>query len=209
VGAPPADGQTGTMSASLRQTRIGFLSDGPALGSFRTNAVVAMDFFGGIPGFQTGQVMGLPRLLVAFARIENDRTAVEIGQDHMILAPRDPSSLAAFSFPLLFRAGNLYLRVPQVRVEQKLASRLRATAGIVAPVAGDLTGEAYAFVPPALSGERSRRPGVQARVAVCAGDADSTRLVDIGVSGHTGWERRAAHWRAAGRPRSMRRRGAT
>jgi len=201
VGAPPADGQTGTMSASLRQTRIGFLSDGPALGSFRTNAVVAMDFFGGIPGFQTGQVMGLPRLLVAFARIENDRTAVEIGQDHMILAPRDPSSLAAFSFPLLFRAGNLYLRVPQVRIEQKLASRLRATAGIVAPVAGDLTGEAYAFVPPALSGERSRRPGVQARVAYVAGDADSTRLVDIGVSGHTGWERRggslARSWAAA------------
>jgi hypothetical protein len=162
------------------------------LGSFRTNAVFAMDFFGGIPGFQTGQVMGLPRLLVAFARIENDRTAVEIGQDHMILAPRDPSSLAAFSFPLLFRSGNLYLRVPQVRVEQKLTSALRATAGIVAPVAGDLTGEAYLFVPPALSGERSRRPGVQARVAYVAGDADSTRLVDIGVSGHTSWERRGA-----------------
>jgi hypothetical protein len=191
VGAPPPDGQVGTMSASLRQTRIGFLSDGPTLGSFRTNAVFAMDFFGGIPGFQTGQVMGLPRLLVAFARIENDRTAVEIGQDHMILAPRDPSSLAAFSFPLLFRSGNLYLRVPQVRVEQKLTSVLRATAGIVAPVAGDMT-EAYVFVPPALSGERSRRPGVQARVAYVAGDADSTRLVDIGVSGHTGWERRGA-----------------
>ena len=49
-----------------------------------------MDFFGGIPGFQTGQVMGLPRLLVAFARIEGERTALEVGQDHVILAPRDP-----------------------------------------------------------------------------------------------------------------------
>src|SRR5262245_41619440 len=114
VVATPADGHTGTMSASVRQTRLGFLSDGPTLGSFRTSAVIAMDFFGGIPGFQTGQVMGLPRLLVGFARIENDRTAIEIGQDIMILAPRDPTSLAAFAFPLFFRSGNLYLRVPQV-----------------------------------------------------------------------------------------------
>ena len=59
--------------------------------------------------------MGLPRLLVAYARVDGAKTSVEIGQDHMILAPRDPSSLAAASFPLLFRSGNLYLRAPQVR----------------------------------------------------------------------------------------------
>ena len=138
IAATPADGHGGTMSASLRQTRIGFAADGPALGAARTNAVVALDFFGGIPGFQTGQVMGLPRLLVAFARIEGARTAIEVGQDHMILAPRDPTSLAGYAFPLLFRSGNLYLRVPQARVERSLTSRLRATAGIVAPIGGDL-----------------------------------------------------------------------
>jgi hypothetical protein len=200
VGATPADGHTGTMSASVRQTRLGFLSDGPTLGSFHTSAVIAMDFFGGIPGFQTGQVMGLPRLLVGFARIENDRTAIEIGQDHMILAPRDPTSLAAFSFPLFFRSGNLYLRVPQVRVEQKLGA-LRASGGIVAPIGGDLVGDAYLFVPPALGGERSRRPAVQGRLAFVAGDPESTRSVDIGVSGDRGWEWRGAtlapSWAAA------------
>src|SRR5262245_37660987 len=190
VGAPPADGQAGTLSTSVRQTRFGFLADGPTIGGFRSSAVVAMDFFGGIPGFQTGQVMGLPRLLVAFGRLDSERTGVEIGQDHMILAPRDPTSLAAFAFPLLFRSGNLYLRVPQVRVEQKLVAGLRATAGIVAPVAGDLVGDAYLFVPPALSGERSRRPGVQGRVSYVAGDPESPRSLDVGVSGHRGWERR-------------------
>jgi hypothetical protein len=89
VSPAPADGYAGTTSATLRQTRLGLTVDAPRIGSVRTNAVVAMDFFGGIPGFQTGQVMGLPRLLVAFARIEGERTAVEVGQDHMILAPRD------------------------------------------------------------------------------------------------------------------------
>ena len=190
INATPADGEAGTMSASLRQTRIGFAADGPTLGSVRTNAVVAMDFFGGIPGFQTGQVMGLPRLLVAYARIEGAKTALEVGQDHVILAPRDPTSLAAYSFPLLFRSGNLYLRAPQVRVERTFASRLRAAAGIVAPIGGDLVGDAYLFVPPALGGERSQRPGVQARFAYTAGEATDRRMVDIGVSGHTGWERR-------------------
>jgi len=190
INATPADGEAGTMSASMRQTRIGFAADGPTLGSVRTNAVVAMDFFGGIPGFQTGQVMGLPRLLVAYARIEGAKTALEVGQDHVILAPRDPTSLAAYSFPLLFRSGNLYLRAPQVRVERTFASRLRAAAGIVAPIGGDLVGDAYLFVPPALGGERSQRPGVQARFAYTAGEATDRRMVDIGVSGHTGWERR-------------------
>ena len=190
INATPAGGDSGTMSASMRQTRIGLAADGPTIGRARTNAVVAMDFFGGIPGFQTGQVMGLPRLLVAYARIEGAKTALEVGQDHVILAPRDPTSLAAYSFPLLFRSGNLYLRAPQVRVERTFASRLRATAGIVAPIGGDLVGDAYLFVPPALGGERSQRPGVQARFAYAAGESTDTRMVDIGVSGHTGWERR-------------------
>jgi hypothetical protein len=201
VAAPPADRHAGTMSASLRQTRVGFTADGPAIGSVRTSAVLAMDFFGGIPGFQTGQTMGLPRLLVGFGRIDGERTALEVGQDHMILAPRDPTSLAAFAFPLLFRSGNLYLRVPQARVEHSLTSRLRATGGIVAPVGGDLAGDSYVFVPPALSGERSRRPGLQARLAYASDEPDARRLVDLGLSGHIGWERRgdalARSWASA------------
>ena len=193
VAAPPADGSAGTASATLRQTRLGFTIDAPKIGSVKTSGVVAMDFFGGIPAFQTGQVMGLPRLLVAFARVEGERTAVEVGQDHMILAPRDPTSLAAFAFPLLFRSGNLYLRVPQARVEHLITPRVRVTAGVVAPIGGDFTGSDYVFVPPALGGERSRRPGAQARVGYATGETDSTRFVDLGVSGHVGWERQGAN----------------
>jgi hypothetical protein len=192
VAAPPADGHAGTMSASLRQTRFGFTVDGPTIGSARSSAVLAMDFFGGIPGFQTGQTMGLPRLLVAFGRIDGGRAALEVGQDHMILAPRDPTSLAAFAFPLLFRSGNLYLRVPQARAEYALTSRVRATGGIVAPIGGDLPADAYLFVPPALGGERSRRPGFQGRLAYSSGEPDARRMVDVGLSGHAGWERRGA-----------------
>ncbi len=190
VNAPPADGHNGSFSATLRQTRIGLTMDGPTLSSMRSNATVAVDFFGGIPGFVTGQVMGLPRLLVAFARLEGQRTAVEIGQDHMILAPVDPTSLASFAFPALFRSGNLYLRAPQARVEYSFGSHVKVMGGIVAPIGGDLPGEDYRFVPQAFGGERSRRPAVQARIAMTAGDRETNRHADMGVSGHYGWERR-------------------
>lgn len=191
VNPVPADGRTGTFSATLRQTRLGFTVDGPSIGAARSSGVVAMDFFGGIPGFATGQVMGLPRLLVTFARVETDRTAVEIGQDHMIMAPVDPTSLAAFSFPSLFRSGNLYLRTPQARVERALGAGLRVTGGIVAPIAGDVPGEEYRFVPAALGGERSRRPALQGRLAFARGEADATRRAAVGVATHYGWEVRS------------------
>ena len=122
VGLPPSGGRPeGSTSATARQSRIGFETSGIAIGSWQASGTIIADFFGGVPGFQTGTVMGLPRLLYGFGRLQTDRTAIEVGQDHMILAPRDPTSLAALSFPLLFRAGNLYLRAPQARVEQKLS----------------------------------------------------------------------------------------
>lgn len=199
VAAPVPD--PGTFSMALRQTRIGFTADGPTLGTVRTSGVVALDFFGGIPGFQTGQVMGLPRVLVAFARFDGERAAMQVGQDHVLLAPRDPSSLSGFAFPLLFRSGNLYLRAPHARVEYRLAPLLRAAAGVTAPIGGDLAIEDYRFVPPALGGERSRRPAAEARVELGSADAEALRRAAVGVSGHYGWERRPAglteSWAAA------------
>ena len=210
VGAPPADGHGGTMSASLRQTRIGFAADGPTIGAARTNAVVAMDFFGGIPGFQTGQVMGLPRLLVAFARIEGERTALEIGQDHMILAPRDPTSLAAFAFPLLFRSGNLYLRAPQVRVERTFDL---ASARHGRHRRADRRRSRRRELPVRAAGPRRRtlassgRAGAR-RIHGGRGDgaapARHRRVGTLRMGAAS-----APLWRAAGRPRSTSPRGAT
>jgi hypothetical protein len=202
VAPRPESGRTGSFSMGLRQTRLGLAVDGPTLGPMRTSGQVVADFFGGIPGFQTGQTIPLPRLLVAFARLETERTAIEIGQDHVVLAPRDPTSLAAFAFPALFRSGNLYLRAPQIRVEQAIGSRVRATGALIAPIGGDLTGENYRFVPPALAGERTRRPAFEARLAVdSTTDVDAVRRAGVGVSGHYGSERRptgtATAWAAA------------
>jgi hypothetical protein len=189
VAAAPA--RTGSFTATMRQTRLGVSTEGLALGSWQGSGAVVFDFFGGIPSFQTGQAMGLPRLVYAFARFERGASALQIGQDEMMLAPRNPTSVAALSFPLLFRSGNLYLRTPQVRFERRLGGtdegQLRMAAGIVAPIGGDDRIAAYTFVPPALAGERSRFPGVQGRLAWQRGTNE--RGASLGVSGHYSRER--------------------
>ena len=189
VDAPSlSSGRTGSMSGTMRQSRVGLEMTGVAVGSWQATGAIVADFFGGVPNFQTGTVMGLTRMVYAFARLQREGTAIQVGQDHVLLAPRDPTSLAALSFPLLFRSGNLYLRAPQVRVEQALGDRWHAAVGLVAPIAGD-AGSDFEFAPAAGTGERSKLPGLQARIAVGRDDPDAPREASIGFSGHVSGRR--------------------
>jgi hypothetical protein len=197
IALPPLPAlKPGSFSSSLRQSRVGAIFEGPTLAGMKLNGTIALDFFGGIPNFQTGEVMGLPRLLYGYIRLDGEKTAIEIGQDQMVLAPKNPTSLMGESFPTLYRSGNLYLRAPQIRGERILASgdagQLRVVGGMMAPVAGDNIGTIfYQFVPPNLAGERSRTPAVQNRIswrATPAGPDEQPRW-EFGVSGHYGRER--------------------
>ncbi len=179
----------GSMTSTMRQSRLGFDVRGITVGTWEAKGALILDFFGGTPGFVTGTVMGLPRLLYAFGRLEHRGTAVQIGQDHVMLAPRDPTSLASFAFPQFFRAGNLYLRAPQVRLEQRVG-HFTMKGGIVAPVAGD-AGTSYVFAPGPGGGERSERPAFQAHVGYGRGTPEGAGEAQLGVSGHYGWIREA------------------
>ena len=186
----------GSMTSTMRQSRLGLDVGAIPVGAWTARGTLILDFLGGTPGFVTGTVMGLPRMLYAFGRLERGGTAIEVGQDHVLLAPRDPTSLAAFAFPQFFRSGNLYLRAPQVRLEQKLGG-FAVKAGIVAPVVGD-AGPAYVFAPPAGAGERSERPALEAHVGYDRGDDVSAAEFHLGGSGHYGWSRFGAGLVASG-----------
>ncbi len=181
----PAAG--GSMTSTMRQSRVGVHVQPLPAGPWQATGSLVVDFFGGTPGFVTGPVMGLPRLLVAFARLEHAGTAIQAGQDHVMLAPRDPTSLAAFAFPQFFRAGNLFLRAPQVRIEQRVGG-VTVKAGVVAPLAGDASGS-YTFTPVAGAGERSERPALESHLGFDRGDAAAAGEFHVGVSGHYGWIR--------------------
>ena len=175
----------GSMTTTMRQSRIGLDVGAIPVGGWSAKGTLILDFFGGTPGFVTGTVMGLPRMLYAFGRLERAGTAIQIGQDHVLLAPRDPTSLAAFAFPQFFRSGNLYLRAPQVRLEQRVGG-FTAKAGIVAPVIGD-AGPAYVFAPAAGAGERSERPAFEGHLGFDRGTDVGGGEFHLGASGHYGW----------------------
>ncbi|MFL6415119.1 MAG: hypothetical protein ACJ74Y_05550, partial [Bryobacteraceae bacterium] len=178
----------GWFSSSLRQSRIGIEVNGPTIGQFKTTGVFAMDFMGGMTDFQATPLFGLPSIVYAYARFESPRTAIEAGQDEMILAPRNPTSLVAFSYPELYRTGNLYLRAPQIRFERRLAGsdqgQLRATIGMVTPIG---TYPTLDFPGGSLT-NGWKRPAVQARIgwqSTAPGSTDQPGWA-IGVSGHYG-----------------------
>jgi hypothetical protein len=187
--------EAGSFTSTLRQSQIG-LNVGPIpMGSWTASGAMVADFFGGVPGFVTGTVFGLPRMVYAFARLEHAGTAVVVGQDQNLLAPRDPTSLAAQAFPLLFRSGNLYLRSPQARVEQKFGG-ITVKGGVAAPIAAD-AGNFYVFAPPAGAGERSGRPALEGRADYTAGNADTNRELTLGFSARQAWREPALELNSA------------
>jgi hypothetical protein len=194
---------TGSLSASLRQSRIGVLVDGPTVGSFRSSASVAVDFLGGESDFQSSPLFGVPRLYYGYVRFQSAKTALEAGQDAMILAPGNPTSLSAFAYPELYRAGNLYTQAPQIRVEQNLASTQRGSlqlaVGMVAPV-GTYPNLDY---PGASQYEAWQRPAIQGRLFWLSKgkQVDPDQGWELGLSGHYGrarlGETSAASWATA------------
>lgn len=185
---PPSVFNSGWFSSSLRQSRIGLEVNGPTIGSFKTTGVFAVDFMGGMTDFQATPLFGLPNIVYAYARFESAKTAIEAGQDEMILAPRNPTSLVAFSYPELYRTGNLYLRAPQVRIERQLAGskqgQLRATLGLLAPIGTYPTLD----FPGGSATNGWKRPAVQARIAWQSSPRGSSDQPGwgIGISGHYG-----------------------
>jgi hypothetical protein len=126
---------TGTstpLGVNMRQTRLGATVEGPVVGGMRSSAVVAIDFFTG------------PRLLYAFARLAGERTAIEIGQDHTLFAPRNPTSLAMTALPQFFNSGNAYLRLPQFRIEHQRNIGEGGTWSLAAGIAAPRANGAYA-----------------------------------------------------------------
>lgn len=178
----------GSLTSSLRQSRFGVAVEPFAVGGWRASGLLEVDFFGGTPAVAAGAVMPLPRLLAASARFERRSRAIEVGHGPVIFAPRDPTSLAAQAFPQFFRAGNLFLRAPQVRVEQRVGGGWTAAAALVAPLAGDAS-PSYVFGTTPAAGERSQRPALEGRVGYVTSAADDRVGLQVGVSGHSGWIR--------------------
>lgn len=179
-------GNAGNTSASVRQTRLGFRLEGARVGNANLKAVLEADFFGGFPSVGIGENFGVVRLRLANVRLDWEKTSVIVGQDWMPFAPVNPTSLAAAAIPQMAAGGNIWARIPQIKVERKLKGNLTLQGAILAPQTGDSATNAAFFFQP-NSGASSKLPFFQTRVAFAESNwFNSKKSGSIGLSSHYG-----------------------
>lgn len=173
-------------SGSLRQTRLGFRLEGARVGNANLKAVLEADFFGGIPNIGIGENFGVVRLRLANARLDWEKTSLTVGQDWMVFAPVNPTSLAAAAIPQMAAAGNSWARLPQIKIERKLGKNFSFQSAILAPQTGDYNTASNFFLQP-TSGAASKLPFFQSRLAFAETNwFKSKKAGGIGLSGHYG-----------------------
>lgn len=128
VAAPTGPGHDG---ATIRQSIVGLEFRGPrTLWGGQVHGSVYMDFFSG--SLPLNQTM---RLRTGDIEVDWATRSVLVGMEKPIFNPREPSSLAQVGVSPLTGAGNLWLWLPQIRLEQDFSfaeqTGLRAQMGVV------------------------------------------------------------------------------
>jgi len=157
---PTAASPTGPAhdGATIRQTIIGLQYQGPeTLWGGHVQGSVYMDFFSGTPPL--GQTF---RLRTGSIELDWASRSIMVGVEKPIFNPREPSSLAQVGISPLTGAGNLWLWMPQVRLEQDLS--LGASSGVHAQMGVVQTTEIgpYAGSDP-VGAVEPWRPGLEGR----------------------------------------------
>ena len=186
---------------TARQSIFGFTFDPSKASSegWSPSALVEFDFFGSRPADALqpqGRVFNQPRLRKAYFQLQKGAWKILAGQDDIIISPLDPVSLSHVAIPLGATAGDLWGRLPQVRVERTATYGDFSTLfqfGILRP---DFADPRLGDLPAAGSsldttfsgfGERASQPFYQARIALSHPLAGSTAT--LGLGGHYGREK--------------------
>lgn len=164
---------------SFRQSIIGLRFQGPStlLGG-KISGSLYLDLFGG-----SGQ--GLNQLLrLRIAKIQADwaKTTVFFGQDKPLISQREPDSLAQIGVSPLTAAGNPWLWLPQVRLEQRFPVTPKLLWKAEAAI---LQTNEYSNVPSsAVSLIESARPAFETRLSARYQRSEN-QVLEIGTGAHT------------------------
>jgi hypothetical protein len=140
----------------------------------KVRGALALDLYGG-----SGQALDqLLRFRTGSVSIDWKSRTLMAGVDKPILAPREPNSLAQVAYSPLTGAGNLWLWMPQVRLQQDLQlgerSRVRAQIGVV-EIHDTYNSNVSGYTPevegsrPGLQGRFEFRTGTERRLEVAPG----------------------------------------
>lgn len=195
--AVPGSGSSGM---SLQQTVLGIDARGPHVFGAASHADLRVDFDGNPASASLSSYSAysnaantLLRLRTAHAGLQWQRTDLEFSLDRLIFSPDAPSSLIAVAVPALAWSGNLWTWNPQITLAQDVdlprSSRIRLQTGFVDVADAPLSPLVSPFVTPAsalpTTGEQSRWPGVETRVALLGPATGSEREGShLGVGGY-------------------------
>jgi hypothetical protein len=177
----------GNFGMTVRQSRFGLRYQGPEVWGAKLSGTVEMDLLGGAAALGNGVAMDLPRLRLAYGRMDWKNTAIEAGQDWAVFSPLNPTSLASYAIPAMSASGNPWVRSPQFRFEwhtdASQSTRLLLQMALVDPNVGDNPTTVVDARAPGI-GERGQAPAFESRLALTGKFAD--RDATVGISGHYG-----------------------
>lgn len=179
--AIPSSGSTGL---SLRQTVLGLDARGPRLLGAASDADVRIDFFAN-EAQSNYAASGLLRLRTAHAGLNWNRTRAFVALDRSLISPYTPSSLVAVGEPALAWSGNLWTWIPQVGISHQIPlhrSALKVAAGLLDVPNPPRLDTSAASSPTVTQAQRSRWPGINARVAFAKGNEGEGP--EFGVGGY-------------------------
>ncbi len=181
------------LNFTARQSRFGIKGDWAtppsALGVTDVTGVFEIDLYGGFANQGLGYYFPIPRLRLAAGSVSWGSTKLTIGQDWAIVAPLNPDSALHVAVPGFTATGNLWARMPQIRVEGSTGGELKLVwaAGVLADAQADAIPAAdstFTTLRKPEGGENSLVPAIEARVGVAGKVFD--RPFGVGISGHFG-----------------------
>jgi len=168
---------------TARQSRLGFRLRGGEVAGAKLAGQVEIDFLGGKAAFANGIDMDLPRLRLAYGKLDWKKWSFEAGQDWAVFAPLNPTSLAEFAIPEFSASGNPWIRLPQLRAEyhNALSDRTTFQAQFAAldPNMGDFPTAPFTSGRTPLIGERGRGPSGEIRLSISNKVADRTYAIAL------------------------------
>jgi hypothetical protein len=178
---------TKNLLMTARQTRFGLTLDMEEQG-WNLGGKVELDFWGLRGSGKNGSSMqSAPRLRMAFLSLTKKKVTLVFGQDWVCFAPLSPESDAHVSIPAFSSSGNLWNRMPQIRLEYKNATEKHTTLAqlaVVRPLASDQDPTtSYSQADLLGAGELNGLPFVQGRFAL-----SPSKQITVGLSGHYGQE---------------------
>ncbi len=100
---------------NMKDTRLGFIIDGPEVNGWKVTGRIESDFYG-----KGGDDNGAFRIRLSYVNLNNAQgTNIRIGQDYIPIASQMASTL---DFLSMGASGNLWDRVPQVTVTQTFSN---------------------------------------------------------------------------------------